>query len=106
MSPEATMSGGRDLDVAVIIVTYKTADLTVRSIRSIEPERAAAGLRIRVLAVDNASGDSPAIARAIDENGWSSWVTLISAPRNGGFAYGNNLGIQHAYAVAAPDYIY
>ena len=33
-------------------------------------------------------------------------VTLIPAPINGGFAYGNNLGIERAYQSAVPDYVY
>jgi GT2 family glycosyltransferase len=56
--------------------------------------------------VDNASGDFPAIVEGIASNGWSSWVTCVLAPENGGFAYGNNLGIMHAYAAGTPDYIY
>jgi N-acetylglucosaminyl-diphospho-decaprenol L-rhamnosyltransferase len=35
-----------------------------------------------------------------------TWVTLVNAPKNGGFAYGNNLGIQCGYAAATPDYVY
>jgi len=94
------------LDVAVVIVTYKSAQLTIQSLRSLESERAISGLNIRAIVVDNASGDLPAIQQALGPNGWSSWVTLVLAPMNGGFAYGNNLGVQHAYAAATPDYIY
>jgi GT2 family glycosyltransferase len=93
-------------DVAVVIVTYKSAQLTIQSLRSLESERASSGLNIRATVVDNASGDLPAIQQALGPNGWSSWVTLVPAPMNGGFAYGNNLGVQHAYAAATPDYIY
>jgi N-acetylglucosaminyl-diphospho-decaprenol L-rhamnosyltransferase len=93
-------------DVAVVIVTYKSAQLTIQSLRSLESERASSGLNIRATGVDNASGDLPAIQQALGPNGWSSWVTLVPAPMNGGFAYGNNLGVQHAYAAATPDYIY
>jgi GT2 family glycosyltransferase len=46
------------------------------------------------------------IERAVSANRWSSWVTLVDAPRNGGFAYGNNLGIEKAYEAAAPNYVY
>jgi hypothetical protein len=95
-----------DLDVAAVIVTYKSARLTIECLRSIQPERAAQGLRVRAIVVDNASGDLPAIEKAIETNGWSSWVTLIAAPMNGGFAYGNNLGIQRAYATGSPNYVY
>jgi len=95
-----------DLDIAVVIVTYKCAALTIESLRSVAAERSAAGLQIRAVVVDNASGDTPAIADAISANEWQAWVTLVTAPKNGGFAYGNNLGIARAYEERAPSYIY
>jgi hypothetical protein len=95
-----------DLDVAIAIVTYRSAALTIDCLRSIEPERSTPGMRIRVVVVDNASEDAPTIAETVAANSWSSWVTLIKAPRNGGFAYGNNLAIQRAYEDGAPDYVY
>jgi N-acetylglucosaminyl-diphospho-decaprenol L-rhamnosyltransferase len=95
-----------ELDIAVVIVTYKCAALTVESLRSVAEERSAAGFYIRAIVVDNASGDAPAIAAAIESNGWDSWVTLVIAQKNGGFAYGNNLGIARAYQVHTPSYIY
>jgi N-acetylglucosaminyl-diphospho-decaprenol L-rhamnosyltransferase len=95
-----------ELDIAVVIVTYKTAQLTIDSLRSVDIERARSQLRIRAVVVDNASGDLPAIARGVEHNHWTSWVTLVAAPKNGGFAYGNNLGIQNAYVTATPAYIY
>ena len=95
-----------ELDIAVVIVTYKTAQLTIDGLRSVERERSMPGLRIRAVVVDNASGDLPTIAEAVDRNGWASWVSLVAAPKNGGFAYGNNLGIQHAHLDAPPDYVY
>jgi N-acetylglucosaminyl-diphospho-decaprenol L-rhamnosyltransferase len=94
-------------DVAVIIVTYKTAHLAVESLRSVDQERRIANsIGIRAVIVDNASGDLPAIADAVQKHDWSSWVTLVSAPKNGGFAYGNNLGIERAFVDGAPDFIY
>jgi GT2 family glycosyltransferase len=45
-----------DLEVAVAIVTYRSAAFTIDCLRSIEPERLTAGMRIRVIVVDNASG--------------------------------------------------
>src|SRR5262249_6842264 len=42
----------------------------------------------------------------IETNRWSSWVTLIEAPRNGGFAYGNNLAFQRAYDDGPPAYFH
>jgi N-acetylglucosaminyl-diphospho-decaprenol L-rhamnosyltransferase len=94
------------LDVAIIIVSYKTAELTIAAIRSIEAERELSGLELRVIVVDNASGDASAVSAAVQESGWSSWVSLVVSPRNGGFAYGNNLGMQRAYQSGIPDYVY
>lgn len=94
------------LTVAVVIVSYKCAALTIECLRSVQQERTTPGVQIRAVVVDNASGDYPAIAREIDAAGWASWVTLIQAPSNGGFAYGNNLGIECAFSGDAPDYVY
>jgi N-acetylglucosaminyl-diphospho-decaprenol L-rhamnosyltransferase len=95
-----------DLDIAVVIVTYKCAALTIESLRSVAAERSAFGLHVRAIVVDNASGDAPPIAAAIESNSWHSWVTLVTAAKNGGFAYGNNLGIARAYAERIPSYVY
>lgn len=94
------------LDVVVGIVTYRSADLTIDCIRSIETERAASQLMISVVVVDNVSGDGPAIKQAIADHGWSPWVTLIIAPKNGGFAYGNNVAIREAQRTGPPRYFH
>ena len=94
------------LDIAVVIVTYKSADLTIESLRTVASERATPGLKIRAMVVDNASGDLPDIVRAVEDNGWSSWVTPVLAPKNGGFAYGNNFGIERVYSDGIPSYVY
>jgi N-acetylglucosaminyl-diphospho-decaprenol L-rhamnosyltransferase len=94
------------LDIAVVIVSYRCAPLTVACLRSLEAERAAPDLSIRAVVVDNASGDLPALMEAVRTHGWGSWVSLVRAPRNGGFAYGNNLGIEHACTRRVPAYLY
>jgi N-acetylglucosaminyl-diphospho-decaprenol L-rhamnosyltransferase len=93
------------IDVAIAIVTYRSAELAIGCLRSIEAERSSSSLLIRVIVVDNASKDAPLIAEAIESNGWSSWVTLVEAPRNGGFAYGNNVAFQRAFVRGTPDYL-
>ena len=92
--------------VAVIIVTYKTAELTIDCLRSIEHERSAADLIISATVVDNSSEDYGAVKQAIDLNGWSNWAQVACAPKNGGFAYGNNYGARLAYKSGTPDYIH
>jgi hypothetical protein len=98
----------RNVSVAVLIVSYKSAALTIESLRSVYAERVSGGphIDIRAVVVDNASGDYPFLLRAVAENGWDSWVTLILAPRNGGFAYGNNLALRQARAERAPEYMH
>lgn len=87
--------------ILVVIVTYRTAELTISCLRSLLGE-----IRddptIRVTVVDNASGDAPALKEAITANGWEGWVELIIAERNGGFSYGNNRGIEAALRWAKP----
>jgi N-acetylglucosaminyl-diphospho-decaprenol L-rhamnosyltransferase len=85
----------------ITIVNYKSAPLTIECLRSLEPELATiAGSRVTV--VENASGDAQALSAAIRENGWTEWVELDVADRNGGFAYGCNRGIRPALASADP----
>jgi GT2 family glycosyltransferase len=76
--------------LVVAIVNYRTADLTIGCLRSLDDEVKAT--TIRVVVADNCSGDGSAdrIAAAIEQNGWSSWASLLALPRNGGFSYGNN----------------
>ncbi|QKR99437.1 glycosyltransferase family 2 protein [Sphingomonas sp. CL5.1] len=80
--------------LAVIIVNYRTPDLSIACIAALEEARRAfPGLR--VVAVDGGSGDGSAarIAEAIATNGWSEWVTPLPLEVNGGFAFANNQAI-------------
>lgn len=92
------------LELWVVSVSFRSAQWMIDCLRSIASERAVPGVNLRVVIVDNASGDFPILSQAVDDNGWSSWVRLVLAPRNGGFAYGNNLGIQLALENGA-DYL-
>src|SRR5580692_6486227 len=102
----ASLDPSRLINIAVIIVTYKSALLAIEALRALSAERLDRALRVRAVVVDNASGDYPAIAQAVVNFHWSDWVTLVAAPKNGGFAYGNNLGVETAYLSGEPSYIY
>ena len=87
----------RESTVLVVIVNYRTADLAIDCQRSLVPEVAGTP-RVSVVVVDNASGDgsAEAIAAVIEDQHWSAWASLVQAPVNGGFSYGNNLAIRPA----------
>jgi len=94
------------LTVAIAIVSYRSAELTVRCLESLVAEREHAKLDIQAFVVDNASGDYPALEAASNKHSWGSWVSLILAPRNGGFGYGNNIAVARALKQCSPKYIY
>jgi GT2 family glycosyltransferase len=91
----------------VVIVNYRTADLTIDCLRSLREEVASLP-GTQIIVTDNASGDdSPErIASAIAFNGWSQWVTFLPLGRNGGFAWGNNEAIRPALqSTRPPEYV-
>jgi GT2 family glycosyltransferase len=81
----------------VVILNYRTADLTIDCLDSLADEiRAIPGSYVVV--TDNASNDGSVekIASAIDTNQWHAWVKLMPLEHNGGFAFGNNAAIRPA----------
>lgn len=79
-------------DVAVVIVNFRTSDLTAAAVRSVldEPDVG------EIVVVDNASGDgSPHRLRSeLTAKG----VRVVEADRNLGFGQGVNLGVRHSTA--------
>ncbi|MFT7223979.1 MAG: N-acetylglucosaminyl-diphospho-decaprenol L-rhamnosyltransferase [Cellvibrionaceae bacterium] len=83
--------------IAVIIVNYGTAKLVIAGIAALEKERRQLP-RLHVVVVDNCSPDNSQkqIQSAIEASEWQPWVRLVTAEKNGGYAYGNNLGFSVA----------
>ncbi len=93
--------------VLVVIVNYRTAQLTIDCLHSHKNEVEQL-TNVKVAVVDNASRDNSTekIKNAIANQNWESWVSLIDAEKNGGYAYGNNLAIRTALAsISPPDYV-
>lgn len=91
----------------IVIVNYRTSQLVIDCLHSLQAEIAQFP-SAQVVIVDNVSGDGSVeqITAAIAEQQWQSWVSLIVADRNGGYAYGNNVAIRPALAaVNPPDYV-
>lgn len=85
-APES-VTGAGDLDVAVVLVTYNSADVIERCLRAIPA--ALGGLRrTRVIVVDNASADgTPGLVREL-----APWVVVHESGGNLGYAAAINLG--------------
>lgn len=77
------------MDVSVIIVNYNTLGLTRECIDSIVEKTQ--GITYEIILVDNASTDG---SKEFFEN--EKRVRYIYSERNGGFGYGNNLGMKVA----------
>ena len=93
--------------VLAVCVNYRTAALAVRMLASLARERDAVP-SLGAVVVDNDSGDGSVeiLESAIEREGWSDWARVLSSSRNGGFAYGNNLGVQSDLASAHPADFY
>ena len=78
--------------IAVIIVNYGTANLTIAGVQSVL-ERSHGGRDVDVHVVDNASPDNSAarLQAAHAEQGWGDRVTLYLETENHGFGRGNNV---------------
>jgi GT2 family glycosyltransferase len=79
----------------IIIVNYRTPDLTVRCLRTLASEVEAEG-DCEVIIVDNASGDDSVadVRAALLIEGWDRWAEVIALDHNGGFAAGNNAALR------------
>ncbi len=94
------------MGILAIVLNYRTAELAVRCLSSLEHEVQRRG-DVRVLVPDNDSGDGSVerIDTAIKRNGWD-WCELMPLPRNGGYCFGNNAGIRpHVQSDKPPAYV-
>jgi GT2 family glycosyltransferase len=91
----------------VVILCYRVADLTIDCLRSLSGEIGSVpGAKVGLL--ENGTGGDSAgrLSKAIDDNGWSSWVELSVVSPNRGFTGGNNLVIRGALdSPSPPDYV-
>ena len=92
----------------VVIVNYRSAELAVDCLRSLESEIRSRG-KAHVAIVENFSGADQyeRLSAAIESHDWGGWVTLIQADNNGGFAAGNNIAIDWAMTwEKSPDLVW
>lgn len=91
------------MQLAVIILNYRRASLTIDCLRTLRAEIAPHADRCAIV-IDNGSDDESGdlVERAIAENGWQDWARFIRSPVNRGFAGGNNMGFD---SVRAENYL-
>ncbi|MGD2182950.1 glycosyltransferase family 2 protein [Lusitaniella coriacea] len=89
----------QSIPLLVVVLNYRTPQLTIDCLRSLVGE-AKALPKMRVVVTDNDSQDGSAeqIGVAIAEEGLSAWASLMPLERNGGFAFGNNAPIRREIA--------
>ena len=103
----------------VVIVNWNGWEDTIECLQSLQ---CSAFQMFRVVVVDNASTDGSVerieswarsssvphsrltVEQLLDDN--SAWLTVVAAPRNGGFAYGNNIGMTFSLARESCEYIW
>jgi N-acetylglucosaminyl-diphospho-decaprenol L-rhamnosyltransferase len=96
-------SSASTVDVSIVTVNYKVAELALRMVRSVPA--AVRGLSSEVVVVDNASADGSVVTL----RGASQAFRLVESDENLGFAAGNNLGAREArgrfVALVNPDVV-
>src|SRR6185295_6303378 len=87
-----TEPSSRPMDVAAVVVNFRTAEATIAGVRGLVREMS--GVRNpRVVVVDNDSGDGSYERLAAEFAGaaWENHVTVIASGHNGGYGFGINV---------------
>jgi N-acetylglucosaminyl-diphospho-decaprenol L-rhamnosyltransferase len=96
------------MNVAAIVVNYRTAEAAINAVKALLVELAKVG-ESRVIVVDNDSGDGSfeRLVEAARVHGWAPQVVVIQTGYNGGYGYGVNVGAKAAMSwPTAPRYLY
>ena len=83
------------MDLSVVVVTYNSREHILECLRSLAP--AAADATMECVVVDNASKENAVPFLQVE----FPWADAVRSEVNGGWAGGNNLGVQHAMARGA-----
>lgn len=95
------------VDLLIVIVNYRSAELALDCLASLESEVARRpGTRVAVVENESGADQWECLDGEIRRRGWASWVDLMAAGRNGGFAAGNNVAIRWAMGWPEPPRIF
>jgi len=90
------------IDLAIIIINYKTPHLTVNVLDSLIGEVDVSTMKVVVVENDSRDDSLTSLNAWVSENAAGLWVKLIDAGKNTGFSGGNNIGIR---SVKAKNYL-
>jgi N-acetylglucosaminyl-diphospho-decaprenol L-rhamnosyltransferase len=95
--------------IAGVFVNYRTADLTIQAVNALLNELRPWGTyHVFVVENDSRDGSLAQLTTAVREfEAWRDHVSVLAAPRNGGYGYGINLAVRKALeGPDVPDYFY
>jgi hypothetical protein len=93
--PRKTLGRGIEAaDIVAVTVNYRTPDLTMECLASLDGERKLLP-KLRVVVVDGCSedGSTDRLAKAIDTPRYRGWVSFLPLSINGGFGWANNQAV-------------
>lgn len=81
------------IDISIIIVNYRTSNLTIECVESIEQVLKDETIKYEIIIVDNHSedGEIDRLKKLEKKN-----IKVLETAYNGGFGYGNNYGVSKA----------
>ncbi|WP_424831774.1 glycosyltransferase family 2 protein [Ruegeria sp.] len=85
-----TLTATHQIDLSVIIVNYKTADETSKAVQSVLDHSGALDVEVIVVDNDSQDGSVEALREAHPQ------IDVLDTGHNGGYAWGNNIGIRRA----------
>ena len=88
--------------LGIVIINYRTPEMTINCLASLLPQLQSLDCKVAVVDNNSADGSCATITQWLDENDSNDVVELVESTFNGGFSYGNNLGIK---AIAARYYL-
>ena len=92
------------MSLLIVIVNYKSAELVLDCLRSLEDDvRSIGGCHVSLTDCLSPDDSVARLRAGIDALGFADWVDLRPLPRNGGFAYGNNEGIRPYLSALGAD---
>jgi GT2 family glycosyltransferase len=96
------------MKVAAIFINYRTARLTFEAVVSLHERLGAVGpFGIWVIDNDSQDGSFALLSELVSAAECAPEVHVSAAPKNGGYGYGINFGVQAVFdAGHRPDYIY